>query len=780
MRQLWVALAIALGTLVVLSGAVVVRPSEGASGLGTPASPVVVATDATAVPEGATTAPLPASARVVLTLSLTPPKPQALQSLLASIEDPGSADYRHFLTFTQYVEAFAPSESSADSVVRVLAAAGAQSISVFPDRSAVSASFSPAEVRSLFGVALVRYGEFRSLALYTATGTLSLPPSLLGLVSAVDGLSDQANSAFTWNLASAAPRPIADATGPGDFVIDRESQSQWFVGSDFTQLFGATGLFPTPGSVANATFPTKIVVATLLAGGYNVTLGRELPPWDPTVLDTYFNSTFPSSWPKPNLVGVPVTIGSATPVPPGSFGGVNDSLLDESENSLDLEMAGSAAPGATLANFYFAGSLLASSSATYSSVADDFAQDLADALAYNFTPARLAVVSCSFGLPDQNYSSSPVDWTTETEAAALTGVTIVAASGDQGDAPNGLTGRQTGPWPTWPASADTNSSGAVAVGAVSLTAGGRPTLVYNDTGPLNLSYDSNMTGISSVSAWYDAPPGETLAGTEGGASTVFPEPGWQFDSAAQPAIVNATVTEGASSLGRAEPDLALPGNTTLAAVFANGTGTVFLEVIEGTSIGAPLLAGFLADVVAVESNRSSGGWSSLGFFDPEIYRIASYYAAHPSAGDPFTSVTVGHNYQFSASPGWDPLTGWGIVNASLLLAADETPAVRNYLYTGPTPGLPPPAPSKSSSVPWGEIYIIFGVGIIAAVVLVLLMARPRPTGVPPAIPPGVHGGGPSFGPGVQGGIYPGATFLCPYCGAVRMAEPGRCPQCGAF
>jgi subtilase family serine protease len=780
MRELWVALAIALSALVVLSGGIVVLPSAGTPSAGTPASPSLIASDALAVPIGAKTSPLPASARIVLTLSLTPPKPGALQSFLASVEDPSSTNYRHFLTYAQYVEEFAPTASAVASVVRVLASAGAQSISAFPDRSAVSASFSPAEVRSLFGVEVVRYGKLGSLPLYTATGTLSLPSSLIGLVSAVDGLSDQADSNFTWNLKTSMARPIAVSQGPNDFVVDRRSDSEWFIGSDYTQLFGATKLLPGPGSVANASFPTKVAIATLLAGGYNATLDRELPPWDPSVLGAYFNLTLPPAWPKPNLVGVPVTIGSVMPVSPGSFGGVNDSSLDESENSLDLEMAGSAAPGATLANFYFAGSLIASSSATYSSLAGDFAQTLAEALAYNYSSARLALVSCSFGLPDENYSSSLSDWNTETAAAAITGVTIVAASGDQGDAPNDLTLRQTGPWPTWPASADTNFTGALAVGGVSLTVGGQPTLVYNDTGPLKLSYDSNMTGISSLSAWYDARPGYSLAGTEGGASTVFPEPIWQFDSAAQPAIVNATVTEGAASLGRAEPDLALAGNSTLAAVFANGTGTVFLELIEGTSIGAPLLAGLLADVVAVESNHSSGGWSSLGFFDPEVYRIASYYAAHPSAADPFTSVTVGQNYRFTASPGWDPLTGWGIVNASLLLAADETPTVRNYLYTGPTPGLPPPVPGKGTLVPWGEIYIIFGVGIIAAVVLVLLMARPRPTGVPPPIPPGVHGGGPSFGPGVQGGIYPGATFLCPYCGAVRSAVPGRCPQCGAF
>jgi len=62
-------------------------------------------------------------------------------------------------------------------------------------------------------------------------------------------------------------------------------------------------------------------------------------------------------------------------------------------------------------------------------------------------------------------------------------------------------------------------------------------------------------------------------------------------------------------------------------------------------------------------------------------------------------------------------------------------------------------------------------------VLVVIMARPNRPREAPAVPHGAYG---SFGPGVQGGVYPGATFLCPYCGAVRPAEAGRCPQCGAF
>src|SRR5208283_5881049 len=173
------------------------------------------------------------------------------------------------------------------------------------------------------------------------------------------------------------------------------------------------------------------------------------------------------------------------------------------ENSLDLEMAGSLAPGASVYNFYFAASLL-TGSGTYGDAADYLAADLAQALSYSYAPARLATVSCSFGLPDLNDPA----WNAELLTAAATGVTIVAASGDQGNAPDSLTGRSDGQWPIWPATDATNTSGSISVGGVSLGLSGSPNAFYNGTGGLNLTYDGADGGISSMSAWYDTLGGQ--------------------------------------------------------------------------------------------------------------------------------------------------------------------------------------------------------------------------------------------------------------------------------
>jgi len=783
MRWSTVVLAVLFSLVVVASSAAAVTavplPSSSAA-----SAPLALVTDAIPLSTGALPRELPSSIAVSLTFTLTNPRSGELARFLSQVEDPSSPSYRHFLTYPEYVEEFAPPASSVAHVEAALETAGARDITAAPDRSSVTAVLAARSVDQLLGVDLKTYGSANRVPLYTAVGTVSLPPSLDGYVSGIGGLSNSATAGLIGSSRALSPSlPLRPVSGHlAQFAHDNTSGEAWFLGSDYTQAYDVNELFPGAGSVPNATFPTSVAIATLLASAFNQTLQTNLPPWDPAVVAAYFNGTLGPHWPMPNFTGVPVTVDSITPPLPASFGSVNDSTAFETENSLDLEMAGSLAPGASVYNFYF-GANLVENAATLGEAADYFAADLAAALSYSYAPRHLATVSCSFGLSDL----TDLAWNAELLTAAATGVTVVSASGDQGNAPDSLTGRSDGQWPIWPATDATNTSGSISVGGVSLGLSGSPNAFYNGTGGLNLTYDGADGGISSMSAWYDTLGGQgSYAGTEGGVSPVYPEPLWQFASAAQPAVVNATVLQGALGLGRSGPDVAMPGNATIVTDYANASEGVFFDLLEGTSVAAPVFAGLLADVVAVENNRTTGPWTSLGFLDPEIYRIASFFAAHPGASsDPYLDVTSGSNYVFSAAPGWDPTTGWGGVNAPAFLAADENGTIRTYVYNSSTPGLPPgypPSPASSAGIPWVFIFAIFGVGIVVAITLVAIGARPsRPRSPPSGVPWGAQGGGP-MGPmptPPQGG-YPGSTFLCPYCGAIRPAEPVRCPQCGAF
>jgi subtilase family serine protease len=762
-------IAIAIALLVATSSAAVSVRTDGASVGGGHEMRSALVTDQTPVPIGRPTVPLPGVSLVQLSFSLRFSNESRLASLLAELNDPRSGEYHHFLTLGQFRSEFAPSPPEIAQVESAMRSAGGVGVTSTPGRLGVVGLLPASGVETLLGVQLVSFPSGPGATVYTAVGTPRLSAELSGVVVGVGGLSDAGNAALALAFAEGSPRPV------GQFVRENGTAIQWAVGSDYARAYGASALW-TGTNVTHATYPTKIAIATLLAGSYNESRGVSLPPFDPRVVRAYFNATLGPSWPHPNVTGVPVNAPAAgLPPLPGSLGALSDSTQDEYENSLDLEMAGSLAPGASLYNFYFNGSLMASTSITVGALADDFALDLGAALNHTYAPQRLAVVSASFGLPDQNDSL----WYSELREAALIGVTIVCSSGDQGDAPNALTGRGSAD-PTWPATAAFSNWGAVSVGGTTVTLAGSPT--SNDTPPhIFPAFDPNVTGIDRAVAWYEhSTPGE-YAGSEGGVSTTFPEPRWQFDSAAQYPIVNATIRQGFGSIGRAGPDVAFPANNTIAFVFANATGTIFLQVLGGTSVAAPMLGGMLASLVAVRS-AESGAFSPLGFIDPEIYRIASFYASpavrnsSEEATDPFEDVVSGSNYEFQAAPGWDAVTGWGGFAALPFLAAVNNSTVDNYVYTGPTPTLPshgtPPFWTAQTE------YYLLGLGVLVAIALVILAARPS-RGPSIRAPPGrtVSPEDP-FAPAPLAAGPPGATFLCPYCGGERPSEPVRCPHCG--
>lgn len=711
-----------------------------------------------------------------LVVTLASRDPTGLASFDAAVADPASASYRAYLTHAEVLARFGPAAGAAPAVASYFAAHGARHFSTTPDGLGLAFEISVAGAAASLGVRFLAVdGPGLGPVGYTATGNPRLPGAISGLVSGVGGLSDLANDHVQVAVRAMTPQHLA--SGPSSWVTDGVSglDEPWFLGSDFASAYGAARLFPPSAAVANATFPTNEAVATILMSGYNDSLNVNLPPFDPAVVDAYFNDSFPTSWPHPLVAGVPVPAGGVTPPPPGYFNETEDTTANSVENCLDLEMAGSLAPGADLVNFYLAGSLFSSSQPiSNGDLADDFAVALGQALAYNYSPAHLAAVSGSFGLPDLNDSL----WNSELAVAGAMGVTVVAASGDQGNAPPDVSGRFQGQWPTWPGTAAFATTGTIAVGGLTPTLDGAATSVFNGS-ELNATFDPSVSSVLASSAWFDTFGGYgNISGTEGGVSPYLSEPPWQFASAAQPAIVNATVLQGLGYLGRSEPDLAFPANTTIVYDLRNASGTYF-EVVEGTSIAAPVFAGLLASAAAVAGH-------TFGYLDPELYRIGSYYAAHPGdASDPFEDVTQGGNWVFSAAPGWDATTGWGGLDAVRFVVADATPAVAGYKYTGPTPGLPPATPLIGYGSLSAWLLVIIGVSVTAAVVLVITVGRPRRPAPPPyvyappatAAPPWSGAGPPPPG---AGPLPPSAppSFVCPYCGAPRPAEPVRCPYCG--
>ncbi|MCI4351215.1 MAG: S8 family serine peptidase [Thermoplasmata archaeon] len=761
--------------------AVVSVPLRGEAGL---AGRNVVASDRAAggaIPISAP--PLPPATPIQITVVLRPNDYAGLLQLDRSLGASSAHATTSYLSEQQFRDRFAPDPRAVSDVERYFGGFGVHGFVPLGDRLGIQFVGPAASVGSALGTHFVTTGTFGSHLRYAVREAPTLPSSLAGEVVGIGGLSNVGPAHLALHASSLLDGPRLVGSRVTNFVVNPGSGDQWFLGSDYTQLLNVSSEFPGSPGVANATFATHEAVATLLMSGFNDTTQQNLPPFDPVAVEQYFNDTFPSAWPHPTIVGVPVAIAGVAPPAPGYYNGSSDTTLDEEENSLDLEMAGSMAPGATIVNFYFAASLYdaASSNASVGTLADDFGTALGTALDHNYAGARLAAVTNSYGLPDLNDSL----WNLELLHAQAIGVTVVAASGDQGNAPNEVSGRFQGQWPTWPATVAFNTSGTIAVGGVSLGAGGPSEGTFDGTN-LTAGFDRNMTGVTSRSAWYETRAGfGNISGSEGGVSAVTPEPNWQFRSAAQPTIANVSAVQGVSVLGRAEPDLAFPANATVAYVARDAAG-VYFDVLEGTSVASPIFAGMLAEMAAVAGHP-------FGYLDPELYRIASYFGAHPGAADPFVDVTVGANFVFAALPGWDGTTGWGLLDPAKFLAADANASVRDYRYAGPSPGIPPHPPlftighhPPGTLLPLVTLIII---GLLGAVVVVLaIVVGRRPASAPP--PPY-----PAYGtylpppPGATGGYAPPPpttnpfppgiwTFACPYCGRIRPAEPIPCPACG--
>jgi len=160
----------------------------------------------------------------------------------------------------------------------------------------------------------------------------------------------------------------------------------------------------------------------------------------------------------------------------------------------------------------------------------------------------------------------------------------------------------------------------------------------------------------SEAAWGD--PADTSlspqgAGGGGGFSTQWPVPSYQGGVFPAPA-------------GRSVPDVALNADPqTGYSVYTSGAWHVF----GGTSVGAPLWAGFTA---LVNGRRAAAGLGPVGFLNPPLYQIG---AGTAYAGD-FHDVAAGNNLFYPARTGYDNATGLGTFVGDALL---------NTLATGLAP-----------------------------------------------------------------------------------------------
>jgi kumamolisin len=418
---------------------------------------------------------------------------------------------------------------------------------------------------------------------HAIVGSITVPKELVGAVEAVLGLDNRPIATPKIRLrrsASAAPKQEA-----GTFIPPQVAQVYNFPAA--------------PAGTSGGAGQTIGIIE--LGGGYN-----------PTDITNYFANT----------------IGIAAPTVTAVIldGGTNDPSNANSADAevlLDIEVAGSVAPGANIVVYFTTNT-------------DQAFQD-AISTAIHDTANSPSVISISWGGPKSTWSQTAIkSMDTTCQSAAALGISITVAAGD-----NGSSDGENGNNVDFPAS----SPHVLGCGGTALTA-------------------SNGQRQSEV-VWNDQASGGGATG--GGVSAVFPLPTWQANAGVpapgatkkkhkkSSAGSSQAAQKAAGTGGRGVPDVAGDGSPeTGYQILVDGQQ----ETVGGTSAVAPLWAGLIALL-----NQQLG--RKLGFLNPQIY---------PLGETRFFDITSGNTGTFSARAGWDACTGLGSPNGRLLLTSLQSSA----------------------------------------------------------------------------------------------------------
>jgi kumamolisin len=414
------------------------------------------------------------------------------------------------MTHAAFEAAYGASAADIAAVEKFAHTHGLAAVEQHAGRRSIVLSGTVAQFNAAFGVDLQHFdydgGSYRG-----RTGPVHLPAELQGVVEAVLGLD---------NRPAAKPHFRRRAAAGTD--------------TSFTPLQVAD-LYNFPAGTGAG----QCIGLIELGGGYRT-----------KDLATYFSESGVSPAPKVTAVSVDHAKNHAT----GSGNGPDGEVM------LDIEVAGSIAPGAHIAVYFAPNTDAGFLDAVTTAVHD--------------TTNKPSVISISWGGPESTWTAqSTAAFDSAFQAAAALGITILVAAGDNGSSDGVTDGANHVDFPA-------SSPHATACGGTRIATSG--------------------TAITEETVWND---GATGGAGGGGISTVFPVPTWQSG-------LSATGTAGTQALTmRGVPDIAGDADPQSGYdVRVDGQETV----IGGTSAVAPLWAGMIARINALQGTQA-------GLINPTLY-----------------------------------------------------------------------------------------------------------------------------------------------------------------
>ena len=473
------------------------------------------------------------------------------------------------LTREEFADQHGADEADLAAIRAFAVAHGLVVVQEHAPRRTVVLSGTVARFNQAFAVQLQRFehpgGSYRG-----RTGPIRLPSELGGIVEAVLGLDNRPQAKPHFRAQSTKP-PERKGRSAKKVKKRRAANPVSYTPLQVAALYG----FP------NGSGKGQCIGIIELGGGFQ-----------PVDLTTYFSGLKISS---PTVVAVSVDHGQNSPT--------GDANGPDGEVMLDIEVVGAVAPAANVA-IYFAPNTDAGFLDAVTSAIHD-------------TTNKPSIISISWGSAESTWTAQAMTAMDDAfQAAAVMGITVCVASGDNGSSD----GAGRGDHVDFPAS----SPFALGCGGTSLRGTGQT--------------------ITSETVWNDGASG---GASGGGVSSTFPLPIWQAGLMAAPTKGSTVPLK-----NRGVPDVA--GNADPATGYSvriDGADTV----IGGTSAVAPLWAGLLARL-----NQATA--PTVGYLNPELYKNPHW----------LRDITQGNNGDFASAPGWDACTGLGSPGGAVLSSAPKS------------------------------------------------------------------------------------------------------------
>ncbi len=573
-----------------------------------------------------------AGASVHARIYLTPNGGMAkLEQFALAVSTPGNAQYRRFLTPSQYFQRFGTTAGSVSGVKSWLTGAGLRVTQVEQHNRYVDVSGNVASAEAAFGVSINRY-QHNGLTVQAPTGALSAPAGVAASVLAVSGV----------DTTPAVVRPATQKPAPPEAGFRNALPCSAFYGEKLATnvpQFGGHTLPYAPCGYVGSQFRSAYEGSTTLNGS-GVTVAITDAYASPTIATdvatyasrngdaAYAAGQFSQSLPK---TFTRVNYGQRQCAANGWYG----------EETLDVEAVHAMAQGAKI-RYY------ASASCYDADFLDTFAR-------INDEDAAQIVTNSWSGYESGLRSTTAAAYEQAFLQGAAEGISYMFSSGDDGDE-LAATGTKQVDYPG-------SDPYATAVGGT--------TAAINSAGALawETGWGTEKYSLSTDSSSWD--PLGFLYGSGGGESGIFAQPDYQ---------------DGITPAGaRGVPDVAMDGDPTTGMLVGETQtfpdGVYYDQYrIGGTSLSSPLFAG----MTALAFQHAGGG---VGLLNPTIYanpaaftdvtgtpldagNVRADYVNGVDAADGivYSVRTFDQDSSLTVGPGWDDVTGLGSPNTGWLTA----------------------------------------------------------------------------------------------------------------